>query len=130
MLSRTWARIALSYVALVLITAGVLAALLGGEYEAKEEDALRTRLTDQARAVANDATPLLSSNAPESATNTLTHQMASLFGTRVTLVRPDGVVIGDSEEDPTRMENHAGRPEVVQALSTPGAVGSSTRVSA
>jgi two-component system phosphate regulon sensor histidine kinase PhoR len=130
MLSRTWVRIALSYVALVLITAGVLAALLGGEYEGREENALRNRLTDQARAVAHDAAKLLSSNAPENATNALAHDMASLFGTRVTLIRPDGVVVGDSEEDPTRMENHATRPEVAQALSQPSAVGSSTRVSA
>lgn len=42
MLSRTWSRIALSYVALVLITAGVLAVLLSGEYEGREEDALCT----------------------------------------------------------------------------------------
>lgn len=130
MLSRTWARIALSYVALVLITAGVLAALLSGEYEGKEEDALRTRLADQAAAVAHDATPFLLSNAPEPATNALAHEMAALFGTRVTLIRPDGVVIGDSEEEPARMENHAHRPEIVQAMSRPGALGSSTRVSA
>jgi two-component system phosphate regulon sensor histidine kinase PhoR len=128
--SRTWARVALSYVFLVLITAGVLGALLSGEYEVREEEALRTRLADQARAIAHDAEPLLSSGASKTDLNALTQEMAALLGTRVTLIRPDGVVIGDSEEDPTRMENHANRPEVMQALSRPGAVGSSTRTSA
>lgn len=129
-LSHTWARIALSYVVLVLITAGALGALLSGEFEGREEAALRDRLADQARAVARDAEPLFVSGAPEADTNVLAHDLAALFGTRVTIIRPDGVVVGDSEEDPARMENHATRPEIVQALSQPGTAGSSTRFSA
>src|SRR5439155_5511338 len=58
------------------------------------------------------------------------HDLAATFGTRTTLIRPDGVVVGDSEEDPARMENHAGRPEVAQVLAHPTQVGSSSRLSA
>jgi two-component system phosphate regulon sensor histidine kinase PhoR len=36
---------------------------------------------------------------------------------RVTVIRSDGVVLGDSEKDPASMENHADRPEVRDALS-------------
>jgi two-component system phosphate regulon sensor histidine kinase PhoR len=36
--------------------------------------------------------------------------------TRVTLILPTGEVVGDSDEDPQQMENHAGRPEVKAAL--------------
>jgi len=36
--------------------------------------------------------------------------------TRITLILPSGEVVGDSDEDPQRMENHAGRPEVKEAL--------------
>ncbi len=52
------------------------------------------------------------------------------LGRRVTLVRPDGVVIGDSEFDGeglARLQNHTMRPEVAAALS--GVVGSSRRPS-
>ncbi len=35
---------------------------------------------------------------------------------RVTLIATDGRVLGDSDEASVRMENHAGRPEVVAAL--------------
>ncbi len=35
---------------------------------------------------------------------------------RITLVRADGVVLADSEEDPAKMDNHAERPEVARAL--------------
>ncbi len=128
--SRTWTRIALSYAMLVLVTAGVLAFLLGGEFESREEEALHTRLTDQARAAAYDAAPLFVQSAPITATNALAHNLGTLFGTRVTLIRPDGVVVGDSEEDPSRMENHASRPEVAQVLADPLTVGSSSRLSA
>ena len=93
--SRTWARIALSYVALVLATAGVLGALLSNEFEGREEAALHDRLADQARVVARDTGPLLVSAAPEADTNSLAHALANLFDTRVTIIRPDGVVVGD-----------------------------------
>jgi len=36
--------------------------------------------------------------------------------TRITIIRLDGVVLGDSMENPAAMENHANRPEVRDAL--------------
>jgi len=47
---------------------------------------------------------------------------------RVTVVASDGVVLADSDSDPSTMQNHASRPEVAAALA--GRVGSDTRVSA
>lgn len=38
------------------------------------------------------------------------------IGNRVTVVLPSGQVIGDSEEDPSLMDNHKDRPEVQDAL--------------
>lgn len=37
-------------------------------------------------------------------------------GTRITIVLPDGRVVGDSEEDPQKMDNHRDRPEVRRAF--------------
>jgi two-component system phosphate regulon sensor histidine kinase PhoR len=37
-------------------------------------------------------------------------------GARVTVITSDGQVLADSESDPATMENHAGRPEVQDAL--------------
>jgi two-component system phosphate regulon sensor histidine kinase PhoR len=39
-------------------------------------------------------------------------------GARVTVIAADGRVFADSAEDPQRMENHAGRPEVIEAMAT------------
>ncbi len=37
-------------------------------------------------------------------------------GARVTVITPDGLVLADSQSDPRTMENHAGRPEIREAL--------------
>jgi two-component system, OmpR family, phosphate regulon sensor histidine kinase PhoR len=37
-------------------------------------------------------------------------------GARVTVIAADGTVLADSQSDPRTMENHAGRPEVAQAM--------------
>jgi two-component system phosphate regulon sensor histidine kinase PhoR len=47
--------------------------------------------------------------------------------TRFTIILPSGRVIGDSEKDLVLLDNHANRPEVVEALK--GEVGSSRRYS-
>jgi two-component system phosphate regulon sensor histidine kinase PhoR len=41
--------------------------------------------------------------------------VAALAGLRVTVIAADGVVLADTEADPTKMENHGLRPEIVQA---------------
>lgn len=46
---------------------------------------------------------------------------------RFTIILPSGLVIGDSMEDPARMDNHKNRPEIREALA--GDVGVSTRFS-
>jgi two-component system, OmpR family, phosphate regulon sensor histidine kinase PhoR len=47
--------------------------------------------------------------------------------TRITVVLPSGTVIGDSDDDPEKMDNHALRPEILQAKK--GNVGKSIRFS-
>lgn len=47
--------------------------------------------------------------------------------TRITVILPSGIVIGDSNEDPAIMDNHALRPEVITARK--GDVGKSIRFS-
>jgi len=48
-------------------------------------------------------------------------------GVRITLILPDGRVVGDSDEDPRNMDDHSSRPEVVQARQE--SLGSSRRFS-
>ena len=46
---------------------------------------------------------------------------------RITIILPDGVVVGDSDKDPASMDNHSLREEVSQALA--GGIGRSIRYS-
>ena len=55
-------------------------------------------------------------------------ELARSAGGRLTLIARDGRVLLDSEADPGKMENHAGRPEVRAALQ--GHIGSASRASA
>ncbi|MGP8051756.1 MAG: PAS domain-containing sensor histidine kinase, partial [Desulfobaccales bacterium] len=53
--------------------------------------------------------------------------LGRLTGTRLTVILPTGQVLGDSEGEPARMENHSDRPEIQEALQ--GRVGVSARYS-
>jgi two-component system phosphate regulon sensor histidine kinase PhoR len=64
----------------------------------------------------------------EKAVDNLCKSAGKLSETRITVILPSGRVIGDSETDPVRMENHSDRPEIIKALS--GNTGSITRYSA
>ena len=46
----------------------------------------------------------------------LCRQLAADLGSRITVIARDGIVLGDSAETSAKMENHAGRPEVIEAL--------------
>jgi len=47
----------------------------------------------------------------------LCRELARELGSRITVIALDGRVLGDSAENSATMESHAGRPEVVEALS-------------
>jgi len=57
----------------------------------------------------------------------LCKELGRRSGSRITVVLADGTVLGDSDEDPGRMDNHGTRPEILAALS--GRVGRSMRFS-
>ena len=59
--------------------------------------------------------------------DTICKEAGRLSGTRITVILPDGTVIGDSRETPRLMDNHAGRPEIITALA--GQTGQSLRFS-
>ncbi len=67
---------------------------------------------------------LLSPLRPE-AVDRLCKEIGRLSGTRLTVILPSGLVVGDSAKNPAQMDNHGDRPEIRQALQ--GKNGFSTR---
>jgi two-component system phosphate regulon sensor histidine kinase PhoR len=61
------------------------------------------------------------------AIDSICKEAGRLSATRITVILPDGKVIGDSRETPRLMDNHANRPEILSALA--GQTGQSMRFS-
>jgi two-component system phosphate regulon sensor histidine kinase PhoR len=81
-------------------------------------------------ALLNDAfAPLVDGSPGGAGLQVRAQRYARILGARVTVISADGTVLAESDRESVReMENHAGRPEVRQALA--GTVGSDVRRSA
>jgi two-component system phosphate regulon sensor histidine kinase PhoR len=77
---------------------------------------LRTTLRIEASLLSQDVTPLLASDINMEAVNALTRNYAAITNARVTIILPDGKVVGESSREPNLLENHLDRPEVQEAL--------------
>lgn len=115
-----------SYLILVLIT------LLAAEWFTSRSarsfyiDQLQQNLVDQTRFLVPQILPILSPlDGP--ALDRFCKQIVLEMPTRLTVMLPNGEVVGDSEAEPPQMENHRDRPEVVQAFQ--GRIGIGFRVS-
>ena len=109
-------RIAAAFAALLIVCIGGLSAYLSYFFRGNYVDNLRTQLTDQAKLVGDASEPYFSAG-DTGELDTLAKRLGDQIDARVTIIRSDGTVLGDSEEeDPATMENHLGRPEVSRAL--------------
>jgi len=111
---------AVSFIAAVLVLA-LAAPLLAQDHDRQALDAW---LTSEANLVGDLARDGLRARDPN-VLDPLAHRLGASAGVRVTLIAPDGLVLGESDEDRRTMENHAGRPEVAAALA--GGVGNVVR---
>jgi len=77
--------------------------------QTKKDLEIRARLCAQQIAVP------LRANDP-AAVDAMCKELGKLMSTRITVILESGKVLGDTNEDPTTMENHSNRPEVKQAM--------------
>ncbi|MCD6107845.1 MAG: HAMP domain-containing protein [Caldisericaceae bacterium] len=103
------------YLLIIVLTSSFLVFFVSREINKYYINNLKSNLENQALLVERMATDLM---IPENAKeiDALAKEMGKKIGTRITIIRKDGLILGDSEKDPTKMENHATRPEVIQAL--------------
>lgn len=97
---------------IVLLTTGIYASVLAAA-------ALKSQILSDLESRASLTAAFLSSHLTDSDTNEIQNICKRLgleTGVRVTVVAPDGKVIGDSTSDPSLMDNHLDRPEVQAAL--------------
>ena len=120
---RLRSRLLLGALCVIAVQVVVVVLLVERQLSASLRDDAVAALAREARVVATHWTP-------EVDPIELAHADGRALGHRVTLIRPDGVVVGDTDFDKEglqALENHARRPEVVAARA--GGVGVSTRQS-
>jgi two-component system phosphate regulon sensor histidine kinase PhoR len=119
-------RITISFILIILVSMCVLGFYLVDFVRNTQINNLRSQLENEARLVAQASLPSFLTQ-EKNTLDTLAKTMGGQINARVTIIDKDGVVLGDSEHDPVTMENHATRPEVIEALAK--GVGASTRYS-
>ena len=105
----------------------ILVALMSADFLASRV-AERYLLTHLQAELADKGQLLLRSQAVRNLDQVAIAELGKSIGTRITVVAQDGKVLADSEADPATMENHAGRPELQEALRQ-HRVGAATRTS-
>ena len=120
-------RITIWFVLLVIISMAILGVYLVSSVKSSQLNSLRNQLENEAKITAEASLSGFVSQEGESNLDALAKKLGVQIGTRITIIALDGTVLGDSDEDPTTMENHATRPEVKDALAS--GIGESTRYS-
>ena len=90
-------------------------------------DRTRSDLLNQGHLLQNNITRLLRQNQID-AVDRLCKETGVLTPTRITVILPNGSVVGDSKKNPASMDYHGNRPEIIAAFKS--GMGSSERYSA
>jgi two-component system phosphate regulon sensor histidine kinase PhoR len=120
-------RITFWFFLLVLVSMVVLGAYLANSVRNTQLNSLRIQLENEAKIAAETSLPGFRDQDEKSILDGLAKKLGNQIDARVTIIALDGTVLGDSNEDPAVMENHATRPEVRDALAS--GLGESTRYS-
>jgi len=119
-------RVFAGYVVLAVALASIILVLAFSIVGSHYRQTLGAGLRNLGWSVALTAEPLLAEGRSDEL-NRLARDLGAKTDIRITIINADGVVLGDSDENPASMENHRTRPEVMGALE--GEVGESTRLS-
>jgi len=124
LLSFQW-RVAIPFITLIVTSMLVLGVYVTNSVRNSQLDYLRLHLEQEAKIIAEGI--VLSLQNQDYSPDDFVKKLANEIDSRVTIIAADGTVLGDSVEDPVKMENHATRPEVKDALAY--GIGESTRYS-
>jgi two-component system, OmpR family, phosphate regulon sensor histidine kinase PhoR len=111
-------RIAFSFILVVLLGVGILGLRITNMVGESQLDNLRSHLEHQARITALASLPGFYSGDQRTTLDSLAKSLGNQIDTRITIIAPDGTVLGDSEQDPATMDNHSTRPEISAALAS------------
>ena len=109
-------RIATAFIVLIIVCIGGLSAYLVHFVRDNYLSNLELQLANQAQLVGDASGPYFVSG--QTSVDVIAKRLGEQIDARVTIIDKNGVVLGDSEENPAAMENHGNRPEVIEAISS------------
>jgi len=109
-------RLAIPFILLIILSVGGVSLYAYRFMERTYYENLRNTLRTEADLIARDVINHLREGRISPELNNLVNDYAGITRVRVTIILPDGQVIGESGRDPLQVENHLNRPEVQQAL--------------
>jgi len=110
-------RIAIPNIILILLIMLILSMILSSVVRQDQLSNLENALNAQASLISDTLSTIIESdNLSIENPDQLAKHWSSLLNSRVTIIDKDGVVLGESHEDYTQMDNHINRPEVGDAL--------------
>jgi len=115
-----------SYLLIILVSLLAISWIAAGVLRQSYLTEIKHHLKSQAGLVEREMRGSISAG-DSTAVNRLCRELSQTVGARITIILPSGKVMGDSQENPVRMDNHADRPEIMAALD--GQVGISNRFS-
>ncbi len=113
-ISRFFWKLFASYAVLVVLGVAVVGVLTSRRVGQDLLENTERALSNRATLLAVVATPALGGAGGERLQERV-KALGSETGTRYTVIRADGTVIADSDEDPSGMDDHGSRPEVLDA---------------
>ncbi len=120
-------KITIPLIALVVLTMSLLGFYMTDSTKDIQISQLESQLANEARLVAGISLPGFIDPAKNETLDSIAKSIGKEIGARITLISNNGTVLGDSDQNPAGMENHAARPEVKGALAT--GIGQATRYS-
>ncbi|MFC5712752.1 two-component system histidine kinase PnpS [Thalassorhabdus alkalitolerans] len=103
-------RLMIGFLSVIFLVLVILGFLVGEVVKSSYLDQLTDRLEREAELAA-----LTISERGGDEWQSLAVDISESLGTRVTILNSEGTVIGESERTPVGMENHSGRPEIMNA---------------
>ncbi len=104
-----------SYMGMIILVLAVIYFLAMNTLWNFYMDDLKTNLSHTAQALSPKVMELYTAG-DEAGVDKLVKELGKKIEARLTIIKPDGTVIADSEKDPRQMENHSDRQEVNKAL--------------
>lgn len=121
-------RLALPFIAVFVVVLLLMSLFLGARARDLYMDRLTDELVIEAHLLAGSVGAEMAAGATPADIQNMIAALPADVTNRITIVGPDGTVYADNEHDPTKMTNHALRPEIVAALAQ--GIGESSRSSA